>query len=108
VPLPAEIDDEYLRDNVVGIQPTESPPILDAFITTIKLFEIIEHAQRMKHDFLTHGLRLPELTEVLRLHQKVDQIEKDLPSHLRCSNEVQFLTPREQVLRLQADGIRAR
>ncbi|KAI3323551.1 putative transcriptional regulatory protein [Xylariaceae sp. AK1471] len=108
VPLPAKVDDEYLREDGIGIQPTTSPPILDAFITTINIFEIIEHAQRIKYDSLTHGLRLPELTEVLQLNEKVDQIERNLPSYLRCSNEAKSLTPREQVLRLQADGVKAR
>ncbi|KAI8632439.1 putative transcriptional regulatory protein [Xylariaceae sp. FL1651] len=108
VPLPAKIDDEYLREDGLGIQPADTPSILDAFIVSISIFEVIASAQKINYNSLTQGLRLPELTEVLQLNEKVDQIEKSLPSYLKYSSDAKPLTPRDQVLRLQAEGVMTR
>jgi hypothetical protein len=105
VPLPARVDDEYLCEDVAGIQPAHVHPIIDAFIVTANVFEITEHAQQINYSSLTQGLRLPELTEVLQLNEKVDQIEMRLPSYLKNIDVTKLCAPREQIFRLQADGV---
>lgn len=106
--LPEAIDDEYLSESGTGIQPAALPSILHAFIVTIKIFEVLAGARRINYGSFSHGLRLPELTEVLQLNGKIDQIEDNLPSHLRWDGHAKPYTPRDRVLKLQAEAIRTR
>lgn len=57
---------------------------------------------------LVRDFRLPELTEVLRLSEKLDQIEKNLPSYLKFDSNAKPHTPFARLLRLQAEGVMTR
>ncbi len=65
----------------------------------------IEGARRINYGSFTNGLRLPELTEVLQLNERIDQIEKNLPFHLKCDNPAKGSTPRDRLLNLQAEAV---
>ncbi len=108
VPHPRPIDDEYLLQIGTGVQPEETPSVLDAFIASVGIFEVIEGARKINYGFSTHSLRLPELTEVLQLNQKLDQIENELPAHLKRSIDGQAYTPRDGVLKLQVEAVKIR
>ena len=47
VALPVPIDDEFLLDDATGTQPTGLPSILEDFIASIEIFEVIEGAQTL-------------------------------------------------------------
>lgn len=108
VPLPEKMDDVYLLEDGTGIQPADLPSILDAFVVTVRIFEIMEGARRIDYGSFNHNLRLPELTEVLQLNEKIDQIENGLPSHLKRDYSGDANTPRDALFKLQAEAVMTR
>lgn len=108
VPLPGLIDDEYLSMDSTGTQPVGLPSVIHAFIVTINIFEVLEGARKVNHGSFSHGLRLPELTEVLLLNERINRIEATLPSYLRWDNDSKPDTARGLVLKLQAEAILTR
>jgi len=116
VPRPARIDDEYLRQDGVGIQPSDMPSIMEAFVLSTDVFEVIDHAQKINYGSFTQAPnQLLELTEIYQLNEKIDQIERNLPPFLRrddiissSSSEREPLTTRQKILRLQADIVKGR
>ena len=109
MPLPSNIDDEYLLSDGTGMQPVGIPSLLDAFIVTIKVFEIIEGAHKINYASFTHSRRLSELTAILQLNEKIDQIEESLPKHLKHDQYLnQPFTQRDRLLKLQAVAVMTR
>ncbi|KAI1287727.1 putative transcriptional regulatory protein [Xylaria venustula] len=108
VPLPANIDDEYLKEEGIGFQPVGRPSIIEATLVTINIFQVIEDARKLKYRSADQDVDLHELTQVLELNEKVDEIERSLPHHLKASTIESPNTLRDQVLRLQAEGIMTR
>lgn len=109
VPLPSKIDDDYLLSDGTGTQPAGIPSLLDAFVVTIKIFEVIQGAHKINYASFTHGRRLSELTGILQLNEKIDQIEENLPKHLRHDQD--FNKPssqRDRSLKLQAVAVMTR
>jgi hypothetical protein len=115
VPRPAKIDDEYLRQDSVGIQPVDVPSIMEAFVVSTDVFEIMDQAQKINYGSLTQAPnRLLELTEIYQLNEKINQIERNLPPCLRSddstgdTSEREPLTMRQEILRLQAGIVKGR
>ena len=108
IPLPQAIDDEYLRDTGTGVQPVEIHSVLDAFIVSVSILEVMDGAQEIHYDSINHNFRLPELVEVLRLNEKLDEIERKLPAHLKQNESKEASTPRDRVFKLQAEAVLAR
>ncbi|KAI0813192.1 putative transcriptional regulatory protein [Xylaria sp. FL0064] len=107
VPLPSCIDDEYLSEQGVGTQPTGTPSVIEAIIVTIKILRVVEDAQRLKKH-ADRDIDLYELTQVLQVNSRIDEIELGLPFHLKAGTIETPTTPRDQVLRLQAEGVMTR
>ena len=108
VPFPAKIDDEYLLEDTIGVQPQGVPSLIDAFIVTINIFEIVDQAKKINPGSSSQGFRLPELAEVLRLNDKISQIENSLPPHLNRTTAWKQHVPRDQILKIQADVVMTR
>jgi hypothetical protein len=108
VALPEKIDDEYLLEDGIGVQPAGIPSILEAFIVTANIFEVIEGARKTSYGSLKRSLNLPELTEVLQLNGKIDHIENTLPPHLQCVSDYEPKTARDVILKLQAEAVMTR
>ncbi|KAI1742768.1 putative transcriptional regulatory protein [Xylaria scruposa] len=108
VPLPANIDDEYLKEEGIGSQPIGTPSIIEACLVTINIFQVIEDTRKLKTRFSDQDVDLHDLTQVLQLNGQIDKIEGSLPSHLKASIVGTPSTPRDQVLRLQAEGVMTR
>jgi hypothetical protein len=110
VPNPEKIDDKYLLETGTGLQPAEIPSILDAFIVTINIFEVMEGTRKIEYSSLDHSFRLPELTQILQLNERIDEIEYNLPSHLKRDNDdiSKTNTPRNRVFKLQAEAVMTR
>ncbi|KAI0972152.1 putative transcriptional regulatory protein [Xylaria arbuscula] len=108
VPLPANIDDEYLKEEGIGIQPAGRPSVIEATLVIINIFQVIEDAQKLKYRSADQDIDLHELTQVLELNEKIDEIERSLPHYLKASTIESLNTPHDQVLRLQAEGIMTR
>ncbi|KAH8658157.1 fungal-specific transcription factor domain-containing protein [Xylariales sp. PMI_506] len=105
IPLPAKIDDEYLVDEGAGVQPEGVPSLMDAFIVAIKTYEITEGVRKVSYSANSPALRLTELTHVLQLNEKLDQIENELPLHLKYPKHHEHasqLTPRDAAFSLQS------
>ncbi|KAI1146861.1 putative transcriptional regulatory protein [Nemania diffusa] len=108
VPLPIAIDDRYLSDEGMGIQPTHVPSVIEAYIVTIHIFQVIEEARELKYSTAEQDIDLHELTQVLQLNERIDRIEGSLPPHLKsCADEIPFLQ-RDQAIRLQAEAVMTR
>ncbi|KAI1747590.1 putative transcriptional regulatory protein [Xylaria castorea] len=108
VPLPANIDDEYLNDDGIGTQPIETPSIIEACLVTINILQVIEDARKLKTRFSEQDIDLHEMTKVLQLNGQIDKIEGSLPPHLKPGIIGIPSTQRDQVLRLQAEGVMTR
>ncbi|KAI0547699.1 putative transcriptional regulatory protein [Xylaria curta] len=108
VPLPANIDDEYLKDEGIGTQPIGTPSIIEACLVTINIFQVIEDTRKLKTRFSDQDIDLHDLTQVLQLNGQIDKIEGSLPPHLKTSIIGTPSTSRDQVLRLQAEGVMTR
>lgn len=108
MPLPEKIDDEYLQDKGIGSQPVGVPSIVESFIVTTDIFEVIQDVVKTDYSSISCGLRLSELTEILRLNEKLDYIENSLPSHLRRSRQSESSDRRDQIFRLQAAAVMTR
>ncbi|KAI0436893.1 putative transcriptional regulatory protein [Xylaria telfairii] len=108
VPFPANIDDEYLKEQGIGTQPTGTPSVIEAFLVTINIFQVLEDARKLKYRSAEQEIDLHELTQVLQLNGQIDTIEGRLPPHLKAGIVEIPSTPRDQVLRLQAEGVMTR
>ncbi|KAI0452044.1 putative transcriptional regulatory protein [Xylaria acuta] len=108
VPLPADIDDEYLKEEGTEIQPTGTPSIIEASLVTIEIFQVIEDARKLKYRSAEQDVDLYELTRVMQLNGQLGRIEGSLPAHLKAGIIEILSTPRDQVLRLQAEGVMTR
>lgn len=86
------------------------PSSIDSFITTISIFDVIKGVGRFDLPLgsLSCGLGLSELTQVLELNEKLDQIENNLPDHLKRSQHPQPCSKREEMFRLQAIAVMTR
>jgi hypothetical protein len=105
VPLPEEIDDEYLSENEVGFQPLDSPSVLRAFNVTINIFDIIEDARWIV--LPKEHVTLSELTTVLQLNERIDHIQETLPAHLKRSSTAGtgIHGTRNEIFALQSDAV---
>lgn len=108
MPLPARIDDEYLLQDGTGYQPEGTPCLIDAFIATIKLFEMLEKAQQINQGGLAKDFRLSDLTRIIQLNEKIDELVNNLPPHLKFEINSNADENQEKVLRLQAEGVNTR
>jgi hypothetical protein len=108
VPFPAKIDDEYLLEDGTGVQPEGIPSILDAFIAAADIFEVIQSARKINHGSFKRETSLSELGEILQLNEKLDQVEKNLPPHLRQDKDARPNTARQQILDLQTESVMTR
>ncbi|KAI0465831.1 putative transcriptional regulatory protein [Xylaria cf. heliscus] len=108
VPLPANIDDEYLNEEGTGVQPTGTPSIIEATLVTINVLQVIEDARKLTYRSAEQDIDLHELTQVLQLNSEIDKIEASLPLHLKPEIIEIPSTPRDQVLRLQAEAVMTR
>ncbi|KAI0190618.1 putative transcriptional regulatory protein [Xylaria flabelliformis] len=108
VPFPSNIDDEYLKEEGIGTQPIGTPSIIEACLVSINIFQVIEDARKLKPCFSEQDIDLNELTQVLQLNGQIDKIEGSLPPHLKTCVIGTPSTPRDQVLRLQAEGVMTR
>jgi hypothetical protein len=92
VPLPLEIDDEYLWTNSEKSQPREIPSLMSFFVFSVRLFNIMNHtlAQLYQHDSEScvsnesqdHQWVRGRLQTVLSLSSALDDLSLILPSHL--------------------------
>lgn len=105
VPLPAKIDDEYLLEDGTGVQPEGIPSILDAFVAAADIFEVVQNARKINYGSFKRETSLSELGEVLQLNEKLDQVEKSLPPHLRQDKDAKPNTARQQILELQTESV---
>jgi hypothetical protein len=101
-PLPEMIDDEYLLEEGVGIQPLGTPSLLDALAISVRIFNIVAEAREVNLTSFTGELKMPELTRIIQLEEKLNDIEADLPPHLRYDSNMGD-APRDKVLRFQAE-----
>jgi hypothetical protein len=62
----------------------------------------------MNHDSFTQDLRPPELSQVLHLNGKADEIENSLPPHLRIGNDLSRYGSQGRALQLQAEIVLTR
>ncbi|KAI1426687.1 putative transcriptional regulatory protein [Xylaria sp. FL1777] len=108
VPLPANIDDEYLNEEGTGTQPSGTPSIIEASLVTISILQVIEDARKLKYRSEGQDADLHELTRVLQLNGRIDKIEGSLPPHLKVGIVEIPSTLRDQVLRLQAEAVMTR
>lgn len=108
MPLPEKIDDEYLQNKGIGYQPVGVPSVVESFIVTTDIFEVIQDVVKTDYSSISRGLRLSELTEILRLNEKLDCIENSLPSHLRRSRQPESSNRRDRIFRFQAEAVMTR
>ncbi|GKU22388.1 unnamed protein product [Fusarium langsethiae] len=101
-PLPEMIDDEYLLEEGAGIQPPGRPCLLDALAISVRIFNVVAEAREVNLTSFTGEAKMPELTSLIELDGKLNNIEADLPHHLRFDSNMGD-TPRDKVLRFQAE-----
>ncbi|KAM0251441.1 hypothetical protein ACHAQJ_008192 [Trichoderma viride] len=106
--LPEKIDDEYLLKDGLGVQPPGIPSVLDAFVVSIRIFEVIDGAWKLNYDSFKQNLGPPKLSQVLQFNEKVDEIESNLPPHLRIGHDMSPYGSRGRLLQLQAETVLAR
>ncbi|KAG5927750.1 hypothetical protein E4U42_001837 [Claviceps africana] len=95
VPLPLNMDDEYLRVDGVGAQPQDAPSYLSLFVNSCVLLEILQDVLHFvttcepgteptsEEACLAPSPRM--VGQVLELNRRLDHFSKTLPSYLRMS-----------------------
>ncbi|KAG5655362.1 hypothetical protein KAF25_006865 [Fusarium avenaceum] len=101
-PLPEMIDDEYLLDEGAGIQSPGRPCLLDALAIGVRIFSVVAEAREVNLTSFTGEAKMSELTSLIELDGKLNNIEADLPHHLKYDSKMGD-TPRDKVLRFQAE-----
>ncbi|KAG5983154.1 hypothetical protein E4U43_006314 [Claviceps pusilla] len=112
VPLPLNMDDEYLRVDGIGAQPHDVPSYLSLFVNSCVLLEILQDVLHFVTTTCEPGTdpageeacsAAPisrTIAQVLELNRRLDHFSKTLPSYLQmresemenfpCSNELGF------------------
>lgn len=90
VPVPALVDDEFLRDRGTGVQSAGVPSRLGMFVSSSPLLELLEE---ILERFYRHGTSVkgqsgsPDTTDlvtpVLVLNRKLDDFAETIPEYLR-------------------------
>lgn len=90
VPIPEAIDDEYLAHRGVGAQPASVPSRLGLFVSSCRLFELLEEVLER---FYREGPSPKQANEaetaadivgpVLDLNRRLDAFEESVPGYLR-------------------------
>ncbi|KAG5951471.1 hypothetical protein E4U53_003021 [Claviceps sorghi] len=95
VPLPLNIDDEYLRLDGVGVQPHDAPSYLSLFVNSCVLFEILQDVLHFvttcepgtepacEEAYAAPSSRI--VGQVLELNRRLDHFSKTLPRYLHMS-----------------------
>jgi hypothetical protein len=107
IALPESLDDAQLLEKDEERQPTEGPSVLEAFIVSVRIFQVLDKARNVNGEAINHSFGLPELAETLQLKEKLDAIERSLPDHLQLESMVAD-TPRGHMLRIQAEAVMLR
>ncbi|RGP71713.1 hypothetical protein FLONG3_7017 [Fusarium longipes] len=102
-PLPQMIDDEYLLEEGEGRQPTAKPSLLGALAVSMKIFTLVAEAREVNGASFSKALKMPELIRILQLHERLAEIEANLPEHLKYKKEQRPSSEREKVLHFQAE-----
>ncbi|KAI6762400.1 hypothetical protein HG530_008380 [Fusarium avenaceum] len=96
------IDDAYVLEEGSGIQPPGRPCLLDALVIGVRSFSVVAEAREVNLTSFTGEAKMSELTNLIELDGKLNNIEADLPHHLKYDSNVGD-TPRDEVLRFQAE-----
>lgn len=90
VPVPALIDDEYLRDKGTGVQSVGVPSKLGLFVSSSPLLELLEEILERfyRHSASSKGQSSsPDTTDlvtpILVLNRKLDEFAETIPDYLR-------------------------
>jgi hypothetical protein len=98
-PAPAMIDDEYLRVDGEGTQPSRSHSIMCLFAYSTQLFEIMDEIlssfyiqdstrKNRQKDKNTDGQwSIDDLTNILIINTKLDQFASTLPQFLKVEDQ---------------------
>ncbi|UJO19783.1 Sorbicillinoid biosynthetic cluster transcription factor sor3 [Fulvia fulva] len=93
VPAPALVDDEYLSDRDIGVQPSSVPSRLGLFVSSCQLFDLLEEILELfyrdssgtssqKHpNGMTQASEL--LAPVLDLNRRLDKFVENVPEYLQ-------------------------
>ncbi|KXT11592.1 hypothetical protein AC579_3123 [Pseudocercospora musae] len=108
VPIPGAIDDEYLADRGVGIQPANVPSRLGLFVSSCRLFELLEEVlERFYRDGPSqkqpNGTETPAdiVGPVLDLNRRLDVFEQSVPGYLRVFDQGSINGRNEDHVQLQ-------
>jgi hypothetical protein len=100
IPSPSIIDDEYLRGDGEGTQPTDIPSRMHLFVHSLRLADIMEeiltvfyqnqggmlHSESNQLDFGSHE----GLSQVLRIESELNEWMKTLPDFLRAKGLAKY------------------
>ena len=108
VPLPTEIDDEYLSTTLQGRQPQGTLSKITFMIQTLKLSAIADKSMSPKDHSLPANVRdCSNLGTVLDISTEMDRFLERLPAHLRADAHSCYSDP-PSCFELQAHVLRAR
>jgi hypothetical protein len=107
IPLPEALDDSQLLMNDNERQDTGEPTVMEAFIVSVGIFQVLDEARNVNGEAINHSFGLRELAETLELNEKLNAIERSLPTHLKLDS-IMADTERGQMLRLQAEVVMLR
>ncbi|EME41620.1 C6 transcription factor-like protein [Dothistroma septosporum NZE10] len=93
VPAPALVDDEYLSDRDIGVQPSSVPSRLGLFVSSCQLFDLLEEILELfyRHNSSVSSPKQPNgstkaselLAPVLDLNRRLDKFVENVPGYLQ-------------------------
>jgi hypothetical protein len=110
VPLPTEIDDEYLSSSYEGRQPADLPSRLAYFTHSLGLSAIADKAQKLAKKHTEQGsinYSAQELGTIVDIHTELDRYHEQLPAHLQLGSDYSGVN-RSNCFQLQGNALRAR
>jgi hypothetical protein len=110
VPLPAEIDDEYLSSCKEGHQPDGIPSQLAYFTQTLKLSAIVDKwkiSSDMNNKEEPSRFSFQDLGKVMDCYAEIERYRDELPTYLRGQG-TNLGVQRASCFELQSDTLRAR
>ena len=108
IPFPEAIDDEYLTEHDDGHQPPSTPSVIDAFLVSAKINEVLDGARTVDGESINIDFGLHELAETLQLNERLDTIEQSLPDQLKHDMPGEIITPKDQMFKMQAEAVMVR
>ncbi|RDW77811.1 hypothetical protein BP6252_05864 [Coleophoma cylindrospora] len=98
IPIPAEIDDEYLSDTQDGRQPSGISSRLSFLVWNLRLNSFLIKVDFLETRSATHSTtagKIDDLGVILDVNSELDQFLEGLPNHLRTEDDAIFSLDRQ-------------